>query len=425
MKPHETIEQHERLAEGSEGGSMVKFPIPAPVLVAVLAALLAIVALLGEYSQTHTIIYQGEANEAWAKYSSAVFQQHLDGDIALILRGIARGDPRHTELLAEASRLDAQISSVHAVNQQRFQEEAIHLESQRNDSEMKHHTFQYAQGGLEVAVIIGSVGVMVGAAPLLWSSAGLGILSLLMMVDGLVAASGAECCLMHMLGEPRTMQAEARYDDVVSEVKAFLEERLRFAVAEGVDERGIMLDPGIGCGKSAEHNLEPSQQLEVVLGALAEADPGVEHDPPLVDALGRVAGVSTSGLSRNMTLAIPSSTVNRVVEQLLTKGRIARGYLGVGMQPVRVPDNLKSSLGLSADGGLIVVSVEEGGPADQAGLFVGDIIVALDGSPVQDTDDVQRLLDPDRVGKPLAARVIRGGQIAELSITVGERPRRG
>jgi len=72
----------------------------------------------------------------------------------------------------------------------------------------------------------------------------------------LVAASGAECCLMHMLGEPRTMQQDPRYDDVVSEVKAFLEERIAFAISAGVAEERILVDPGIGFGKTAAHNLE-------------------------------------------------------------------------------------------------------------------------------------------------------------------------
>ncbi len=71
-----------------------------------------------------------------------------------------------------------------------------------------------------------------------------------------VAEHDLDCCLMHMLGEPRTMQVEPRYDDVVSDVKAFLEERLAFAVAEGVSEERIMLDPGIGFGKNLDHNLE-------------------------------------------------------------------------------------------------------------------------------------------------------------------------
>ena len=81
----------------------------------------------------------------------------------------------------------------------------------------------------------------------------------------LVAGSGAGCCLMHMLGEPRTMQQDPRYDDVVSEVKAFLEERLAFAVAEGIDEERVWLDPGIGFGKTVEHNLELLRRLDEIV----------------------------------------------------------------------------------------------------------------------------------------------------------------
>ena len=81
----------------------------------------------------------------------------------------------------------------------------------------------------------------------------------------LVAEAGVDCCLMHMLGEPRTMQLDPRYDDVVSEVKAFLEERLAFAVDEGVDEERVWLDPGIGFGKTIEHNLELLRRLDEIV----------------------------------------------------------------------------------------------------------------------------------------------------------------
>jgi dihydropteroate synthase len=81
----------------------------------------------------------------------------------------------------------------------------------------------------------------------------------------LVAETGAGCCLMHMLGEPRTMQEDPRYDDVVSDVKAFLEERLTFAVAEGIDEERVWLDPGIGFGKTVEHNLELLRRLDEIV----------------------------------------------------------------------------------------------------------------------------------------------------------------
>jgi dihydropteroate synthase len=81
---------------------------------------------------------------------------------------------------------------------------------------------------------------------------------------GFVAERGLDCCLMHMLGEPRTMQADPRYEDVVSDVKAFLEERLAFAVAEGVPEERIQLDPGIGFGKTIGHNLELLRRLDEI-----------------------------------------------------------------------------------------------------------------------------------------------------------------
>ncbi len=85
---------------------------------------------------------------------------------------------------------------------------------------------------------------------------------------GVIAGSGADCCLMHMLGDPRTMQLDPRYDDVVAEVKAFLEERIAFAVAAGIEEQRILLDPGIGFGKTVEHNLELLRRVDelVALG---------------------------------------------------------------------------------------------------------------------------------------------------------------
>lgn len=144
---------------------------------------------------------------------------------------------------------------------------------------------------------------------------------------------------------------------------------------------------------------------------------------PLVDVSGRVIGINTSGLARRMDVVIPAATINRVVDQLLATGRIARGYLGVGMQPVRLPDNLKSKLNLPDLGGVIVVSVESDGPAEKAGVLIGDVLVALDGSSVSDTGDVLAMLGSERVGKTINAQIIRGGTSIEVAIAVGERPR--
>jgi S1-C subfamily serine protease len=145
---------------------------------------------------------------------------------------------------------------------------------------------------------------------------------------------------------------------------------------------------------------------------------------PLVDAHGRVVGINTSG-PRSMALTISRLTVDRVVDQLLEKGRIVRGYLGLGMQPVRLPESLKRSLNLPRTGGVIIVAVEPDSPAERAGLLIGDILIALEGVTVSDTADVQALLGPERVGTTVGASIIRAGQLLERAITVGERPRRG
>jgi S1-C subfamily serine protease len=146
---------------------------------------------------------------------------------------------------------------------------------------------------------------------------------------------------------------------------------------------------------------------------------------PLVDARGQIVGMNTSGLTRGLGVTVPASTVNRVADQLLSKGRIARGYLGLGFQPVHLPDSLKNTLSLTSNGGLIVVTVEQGGPAEQAGMFIGDVLVALDNTPITDIDAVQSMLGSDRVGKAITARVVRGGVLADVAITVAERPQRG
>lgn len=143
---------------------------------------------------------------------------------------------------------------------------------------------------------------------------------------------------------------------------------------------------------------------------------------PLIDATGNVVGMNTSG-RRGTALTIPASTVNRVVDQLLAKGHIARGYLGLGMQPVRLPKNLKTALNLSSAGGVIVVNVEPNGPAENAGVLIGDVLVTFDNTPVNDTGDVLALLNSgDRVGKTIKVQLIRAGALVELAIAIGERP---
>ncbi len=144
----------------------------------------------------------------------------------------------------------------------------------------------------------------------------------------------------------------------------------------------------------------------------------------LIDAEGRVLGINTSALARGAGLTIPASTVNRVVDALLTRGRIARPYLGVGMHPVALPESLRSKLKLTAPSGLIMLSVEPEGPADKAGVTLGDVLIALSDAPTADTDDVQAALGGREVGQEVKAKIVRGGEVKELTIRLGERPGR-
>ena len=135
----------------------------------------------------------------------------------------------------------------------------------------------------------------------------------------------------------------------------------------------------------------------------------------VVNTSGEALGIATSVLSRIAGLAIPASTIDRVVDEILSRGRVARGYLGVGLQPVELPDHQK---------GLIVLSLERDGPAAKAGVLVGDILVSLGGAAVNDTDDIQSALESRAVGQGVEAVISRGGVTQTVSITIGERPRR-
>ncbi|MBD1922631.1 trypsin-like peptidase domain-containing protein [Microcoleus sp. FACHB-831] len=192
----------------------------------------------------------------------------------------------------------------------------------------------------------------------------------------------------------------------------------------------------LALGRSAESGVSASMGVVSVLGGAWRSQSGGQIDQlvrldltlypgfpggPLVDTYGNVVGMNTPG-PRNIVLTIPTSTVNRTVDQLLSKGRIARGYIGVGMQPVMLPDSLKTSLNLSNNGAVIAIAIEQNGPADRAGLLMGDILVAMNRIPVSDTSDVLGMLGPETIGTTISVEIIRGGAIREVAIAVGERP---
>lgn len=142
---------------------------------------------------------------------------------------------------------------------------------------------------------------------------------------------------------------------------------------------------------------------------------------PLVNTEGEVLGLNTSGLTRGSSLTIPVKVAWRVADALAKHGSVKRGYLGVRTQPVDVPDSARSALGREQAHGLLVLWLEEGGPAEKAGLIVGDIIVAIGGQAVGDADDLFAALNSDTVGKTIAVEVLRGGRPETVIVTVGER----
>ena len=144
---------------------------------------------------------------------------------------------------------------------------------------------------------------------------------------------------------------------------------------------------------------------------------------PLVDGAGHVLGINSGRLSRPFTTTLPVETVNRVLDQLASRGYVRRGYLGAGMQAVRIQPKLKERLKLSRDGGLLISTIETEGPASAAGLLLGDVIVSIDKRPVAEPEDVLKVLTGDTAGRPLTLELVRGGRLESVEVLIGERPR--
>ena len=162
-----------------------------------------------------------------------------------------------------------------------------------------------------------------------------------------------------------------------------------------------------GAGGEIDHYL----QTDVVMY------PGFSGGP-LVDASGRVAGINSSALARGVSAAVPAATVKRVVDALAAHGKMPRGYLGVGVQPVRLAESLHAAVGQET--GLMIMSVEDSSPAQQGGLVQGDVIVSFDGQPIRGLDELQALLSGDRASKSLPVRLVRSGQVQTVTVMVGQ-----
>ena len=128
----------------------------------------------------------------------------------------------------------------------------------------------------------------------------------------------------------------------------------------------------------------------------------------------------TTGLTRTAPVAIPAVTIDRVAAELLEHGRVARGYLGIGLQPILLPPAFAKLLNRDQRTAVIVLSVEPEGAAEKAGIHIGDVIAEVHQHPVNDTDDLQAALR-GMIGKELTAVILRGGERTEVKVKVGER----
>jgi S1-C subfamily serine protease len=188
-----------------------------------------------------------------------------------------------------------------------------------------------------------------------------------------------------------------------------------FALAIGRSEdSGVNASLGIISARGPEWRTWRGGQLDHYIRLDVNVFP-TSDGGAVVNTAGELIGIATTALSRIASLAIPAVTVERVVEQILTRGHVARAYLGVGLQPVELPDHHK---------GLIVLSVEREGPASKGGVLIGDIVTALGERGVAETEDLQTALESHTPGTRVKVALLRGGDSKIVEITVGERPRR-
>ena len=191
----------------------------------------------------------------------------------------------------------------------------------------------------------------------------------------------------------------------------------QLALVLGRPAKNVMASLGIISALKTNWRTPAGGQMDHYLQVDAVMYPGFSGGP-LVDAAGRFLGLNTSAMLRDITLTIPALTIRRVADALLTHGRIKRGYLGISAQTVRLPVAVAQQVGQET--GLLLGSVETDSPAERSGLFMGDTLLLLDGQRVTHLDDLLGLLSGDRVGKTVPIRLLRGGQVTEINVLIGE-----
>jgi len=144
----------------------------------------------------------------------------------------------------------------------------------------------------------------------------------------------------------------------------------------------------------------------------------------LLNAQGRVLGMNTMALARMAAITVPTATVDRVLGELLEHGRIRRPYLGLAMQMVSVPDDVREKFKLEAATGLLVMHVEADSPGNKAGLTLGDLVISIQDKAAGDLQTLQDAIAGLRTGDQARITVIRGGEKREVRAIVGDWPTR-
>ncbi|HYP77743.1 MAG TPA: trypsin-like peptidase domain-containing protein [Polyangiaceae bacterium] len=260
------------------------------------------------------------------------------------------------------------------------------------------------------------------ASGLIWSAEGLVVTS----AHGLEREEGLEVSLETGQAQPATLLGSDPSSDIAV---------LRIEATPGLPVAERAPGESIRRGQLVLALSRPGRTIRSTLGVVSalsdqwrapsggkieryiQSDVGIEagfSGGALIDASGRVIGLNSAALLRGSALTLAVVTVERVVNALLSHGQIQRGYLGVSSTAARLPPTLAESSGQRA--GLVVTGLQPGGPAENAGVFLGDVLLSLDGEPLESIADLQAALE-ERAQRSVALRVLRAGQAQELLVT--------